>query len=107
MHSTLAPVPLIGHPVDMTERGESASPDPAPAPRPEGIHHVFFLDPSETHPVNPNTPEGEIRNMAAFAAGVHAASPGRRAVVKVVVWLILIGIGLGIITALVNGFHSF
>jgi hypothetical protein len=92
----------------MTERGESAEPGAqSPPPWPDSVPHVFFLDPSEGRPINPNTPEGEIRNMAAFAAGVHAASPGRRMVVKVLVWLVLLGIIFGVVTSIVNGFHEF
>ena len=40
------------------------------------VPHVLFLDERDARPVNPNTPEGEIRNMAAFAAGAHASHPG-------------------------------
>lgn len=90
----------------MTERGESASGSHSREPWPEEVPHVFFLDPSDTKPVNPNTPEGELRNIAAFAAGVQAASPARRAVVKLFVWLVLIGIGLGILAGVVSGFHG-
>lgn len=89
----------------MTERGEPQERADGTDDRP--VPHVFFLDARESRPVNPNTPEGEIRNMAAFAAGVHATSPMRRAVIKVLVWLVLIGIGLGILAGLVNGVRTF
>ena len=92
----------------MTERGEWAESDAFPQqPWPDSVPHVFFLDPIETRPVNPNTPEGEIRNMAAFAAGVHAAPPLRRTMIKVLVWLVLLGIALGLLAGLIDGLHGF
>ena len=62
--------------------------------------------PNEGRPVNPNTPEGEIRNVAAFAAAVHGASPRRRAAAKAIVWLILLGMGISILVAVVTGVHA-
>jgi formaldehyde-activating enzyme involved in methanogenesis len=67
---------------------------------------VIYLRPNEDRPVNPNTPEGEIRNVAAFAAGVQGASPRRRAVAKAIVWLILLGMGISILVAVVTGVHA-
>ncbi len=64
---------------------------------------VQFLDAKDARPVNPNTPEGEIRNMAAFAAGVHAVTPLRRTVAKIVVWLVLLGFALAIVVGVVSG----
>ena len=69
--------------------------------------HVFFLDEREGRPVNPNTPEGELRNIAAFAAGVSATSPGRRLAVKVMVWLVLLGIVFAIVAGAATGLRSF
>ena len=76
-------------------------------PRPTAVPLVHFLDPRDARPVNPNTPEGELRNMAAFAAGVHVMTPGRRAAVKFLVWLVLIGIALGIVAGVVTGVRTF
>ncbi|MDQ6937339.1 MAG: hypothetical protein M3140_06460 [Actinomycetota bacterium] len=73
----------------------------------EPVPHVYFLDPRDSRPVNPNTPEGEIRNMAAFAAGVHSLPPGRRAATKVLVWLVLIGIALGLLAGVIEAFRAF
>jgi len=89
----------------MTERGESREPSEGTEGRP--VPHVWFLDARDARPVNPNTPEGEIRNMAAFAAGVHSTSPRRRAVIKVLVWLVLIGIGLGLLAGVATGLRTF
>ena len=69
--------------------------------------HVHFLDEREARPVNPNTPEGEIRNMAAFAAGAQAATPARRLAIQVVVWLVLIGIAFAIVAGIVTGVRTF
>jgi hypothetical protein len=88
----------------MSGRGESVD-DPAQ----NGAHvpHIQFLDEREARPVNPNTPEGEIRNMAAFAAGAHATTPGRRLAIQVVVWLVLLGIALAIVAGIVTGIRTF
>ena len=67
---------------------------------------VIYLHPNEGRAVNPNTPEGEIRNMAAFAAAVQGASPGRRVLAKAIVWLILLGMGISILVAVVTGVHA-
>ena len=71
------------------------------------VPHVHFLDERESRPVNPNTPEGEIRNMAAFAAGAQATTPARRLAIQVVVWLVLIGIAFAIIAGIVTGVRTF
>lgn len=71
------------------------------------VPHVFFLDEREARPANPNTPEGELRNIAAFAAGASAASPGRQFVIKLVVWMLLLGIALAIIAGVLSGVRTF
>ena len=75
----------------------------------EGVRvpHVHFLDERESRPVNPNTPEGEIRNMAAFAAGAQAATPARRLAIQIVVWLVLLGIAFAIVAGIVTGVRTF
>jgi hypothetical protein len=87
----------------MTGPGELEDPrrDDAPVP------HVFFLDERDARPVNPNTPEGEIRNIAAFAAGVHSTTPVRRLTIQIVVWLVLLGIALAIVAGIVTGVRTF
>jgi hypothetical protein len=71
------------------------------------VPHVYFLDERDSRPVNPNTPEGEIRNIAAFAAGVHATTPVRRLTIQIVVWLVLLGIALAIVAGIVTGVRTF
>jgi hypothetical protein len=88
----------------MTGQGGSLDDPPQDGAR---VPHVFFLDEHDARPVNPNTPEGEIRNMAAFAAGANATSPARRAAIKVVVWLVLLGIGFAIVAGIVSGVRTF
>ncbi len=88
----------------MTGWGESLedpTQDGAPVP------HVHFLDERESRPVNPNTPEGEIRNMAAFAAGAQATTPARRLAIQIVVWLVLLGIAFAIVAGIVSGVRTF
>ena len=87
----------------MTTPGESGNP-PHEGTR---VPHVFFLDERDARPVNPNTPEGEIRNMAAFAAGAHATTPARRLTIQIVVWLVLLGIALAIVAGIVTGVRTF
>ena len=71
------------------------------------VPHVHFLDEREGRPINPNTPEGELRNMAAFAAGVSAAPPHSRMYIKLVVWLLLLGIALAILAGVLSGVRTF
>jgi hypothetical protein len=71
------------------------------------VPHVFFLDERESRPVNPNTPEGELRNIAAFAAGVSAAPAGHRLLIKLVVWLLLLGIAMAILAGVASGVRTF
>ncbi len=71
------------------------------------VPHVHFLDEREGRPINPNTPEGELRNMAAFAAGVSAAPAHSRMLIKLVVWLLLLGIALAILAGVLSGVRTF
>jgi hypothetical protein len=89
---------ILGQAGVVTDRFERVDADGEPL--------VVYLRPADTRPVNPNTPEGEIRNVAAFAAGIHRATPGRRLVAKAIVWLILIGMVVSILVAVVAGTHS-
>ena len=68
--------------------------------------YIAFLDERDGRPVNPNTPEGELRNIAAFAAGVSATSRERQVVVKIMVWLVLLGFALAIAAGVVTGVHT-
>lgn len=46
---------------------------------------------------NPNTADGELQNLAAFGTGLTRLTGRRRTLARLVVWLILIGVGLTII----------
>ncbi len=104
MAVVLAVVTIVGHPGRMTGSGESLEDPPHDDAR---VPHVFFLDEHDSRPVNPNTPEGEIRNMAAFAAGAQSTTPVRRLTIQIVVWLVLLGIALAIVAGIVTGVRTF
>lgn len=72
----------------------------------DGEPLVIYLHPHEGRPVNPNTPEGELRSVAAFAAGINSAPPMQRTVAKIVVWLILIGLVTAVLVGVVAGTHT-
>ena len=55
---------------------------PRPAP---------YVDGAWGRTANPNTADGELQNIAAFAHGFTRLTGPRRTIAKVVVWLILIG----------------
>ena len=67
---------------------------------------IIYLGPHDAREVNPNTPEGEIRGVAAFAAGISNASPLRRTVARIIVWLILIGMAISILVAVTAGIRG-
>jgi hypothetical protein len=50
-----------------------------------------YVDGAWGRTANPNTADGEIQNIAAFAHGFTRLTGPRRAAAKLVVWLILIG----------------
>ena len=85
--------------------GDLGGPDARSSDRLEP--YLRFVDERDSRPVSPNSPEGEIRAMAAFAAGVGTTSPARRLAIRGVVWLILLGIGLAIIAGVVTGVRTF
>ncbi|MGI8881733.1 MAG: hypothetical protein ACR2KJ_14760 [Jatrophihabitans sp.] len=72
----------------------------------DGEPLIIYLHPYEGRQVNPNTPEGELRSVAAFAAGINNAPPAQRTVAKVVVWLILIGMITAVLVGVVAGTHT-
>ena len=67
--------------------------DDADEPRPAAP----YVDGAWGRTANPNTVDGELQNMAAFGAGFIRLTGARRRAAKIVVWLILIGVGLTII----------
>jgi hypothetical protein len=56
-----------------------------------------YVDGAWGRTANPNTADGELQNMAAFGAGFTRLTGPRRTAAKIVVWLILIGVGLTIV----------
>ena len=50
---------------------------------------------------NPNTVDGELQNLAAFGDGLVRLSGPKRTMVKIVVWLILLGTLLTVIYGIV------
>ncbi|MDP9117929.1 MAG: hypothetical protein M3O28_11860 [Actinomycetota bacterium] len=50
-----------------------------------------YVDGAWGRTANPNTADGELQNIAAFASGFTRLSGPRRKAAKLVVWLILIG----------------
>jgi hypothetical protein len=61
-----------------------------------------YVDGAWGRTANPNTADGELENIAAFGAGLTRLSGWRRTAAKLVVWLILIGVGLSLIYAIVD-----
>ena len=56
-----------------------------------------YVDGAWGRTANPNTADGELQNLAAFGAGLARLTGPRRTAAKIVIWLILIGVGLSII----------
>jgi hypothetical protein len=61
---------------------------PRPAP---------YVDGAWGRTANPNTADGELQNIAAFATGFSRLSGSRRSAAKLVVWLILLGFAVAIV----------
>jgi hypothetical protein len=59
--------------------------------------HAPYVDGAWGRTANPNTTDGELQNLAAFGNGLARLSGPRRLGAKLVVWLILIGVGLTIL----------
>jgi hypothetical protein len=66
------------------ERWDDDEPDEPP-------WHAPNVDGAWLRTANPNTADGEIQNIAAFASGFGRLTGARRLAVQVIVWLILIG----------------
>ncbi|HZC70164.1 MAG TPA: hypothetical protein VE442_05695 [Jatrophihabitans sp.] len=65
-----------------------------------------YVDGAWGRTANPNTADGELQNLAAFGAGLARLTGPRRTAARVVVWLILIGVGLSIIYGIVGIFQA-
>jgi len=61
-----------------------------------------YVDGAWGRTANPNTADGELQNLAAFGDGLARLTGPQRTAAKIVVWLILIGLGLALIAGLVN-----
>lgn len=68
--------------------------------RPETSEHIVHLDPKYDRPVSPYSPEGEIRMMGEFAAGLSRRGAVSRPMAIVLVVLILAPIVLSIIAVI-------
>jgi hypothetical protein len=56
-----------------------------------------YVDGAWGRTANPNTADGELQNIAAFASGLTRLSGPKRIGAKIVVWLILLGTALTIL----------
>ena len=64
--------------------------------------HIVYLDPKLDRPVSPYSPEGEIRMMGEFAAGLSRRGAVSRPMAIVLVALILAPIVLSLLAILTN-----
>jgi hypothetical protein len=62
--------------------------------------HIVYVDPRLDRPVSPYSPEGEIRMMGEFAAGLSRRGAISRPMALVLVALILAPIVLGLLAIL-------
>jgi len=65
--------------------------------------HIVYLDPKLDRPVSPYSPEGEIRMMGDFAAGLSRRGALSRPMAILLVLLILAPIVLSVL-AMIGGF---
>ncbi len=65
-----------------------------------------YVDGAWGRTANPNTVDGELQNLAALGDGLARLSGPKRTVVKIFVWLILIGTALTIIYGIVGIIRS-
>ena len=61
-----------------------------------------YVDGAWGRTANPNTADGELQNLAAFGDGLARLSGTQRTGAKIVIWLILIGVGLSILIGTVD-----
>jgi hypothetical protein len=70
-------------------------PDPQPPP-PASQPQIVYLDPHAARPISQYSPEGEIRMMGDFAAGLARS----RSIPKLMVWTLVVIVLLPILVAL-------
>jgi hypothetical protein len=63
---------------------------------------VRYVDGAWGRTANPNTADGEIQNISAFANGFTRLTGPRRSAAKIVVWLILIGTAATVVYGIVG-----
>lgn len=68
--------------------------EPAESPR--------YVDGAWGRTANPNTADGELQNIAAFGTGLTRLQGPRRTAAMVVVWLILLGIAVTVVSGIVG-----
>jgi hypothetical protein len=73
--------------------------DEPPAPR------APYVDGAWGRTANPNTADGELQNIAAFAHGFTRLTGPRRTAAKVVVWLILVGAAATVLVGIAGIAH--
>jgi hypothetical protein len=75
------------------------------------VDEIWDDEPTDAHPyvdgawgrtANPNTADGELQNIAAFAHGLTRLRGWQRIGAQVVVWLVLAAIALGLLAAVVG-----
>jgi hypothetical protein len=64
-----------------------------------------YVDGAWGRTANPNTADGELQNIAAFASGFTRLTGARRTAAKVVVWIILLGTTATVIVGIAGIAH--
>jgi hypothetical protein len=64
-----------------------------------------YVDGAWGRTANPNTADGELQNIAAFAHGFTRLTGPRRTAAKLVVWIILIGTAATIVVGIAGIAH--
>ena len=68
----------------------------------EPVYPARYVDGAWGRTANPNTADGELQNIAAFGTGLTRLNGSRRVGAMLVVWLILLGFGIAIISGIIG-----
>lgn len=68
----------------------------------EPAHPARYVDGAWGRTANPNTADGELQNIAAFGTGLSRLNGPRRIGATVVVWLILLGFAIAIVSGIIG-----
>ncbi|MEP7021277.1 MAG: hypothetical protein ABI808_11530 [Pseudonocardiales bacterium] len=68
----------------------------------EPSHPPRYVDGAWGRTANPNTADGELQNIAAFGSGLARLNGPRRLGAMVVVWLILLGFAIAIVSGIIG-----